>query len=183
MANLNAPFGLNPVGSISGGANQKLNEYKIASNETNAIFQGDMVQPDSGNIQQAGTGTTNIGVFWGCKFDDATTNKPNFKNQSVAGGNGAVADAFVYDDPHQVFEVQGDGASAQTDVMQTADVVVGTGSTATGVSGMTLDSAGPAGIGAGANLMIIGFSNKEGRSEIGSDNAVYNVLINEHLYA
>ena len=97
MANLDAAFGLNPVGSISGGANQKLNEYKIASNEANAIFQGDMVQPDSGNIQQAGTGTTNIGVFWGCKFDDATTNKPTFKNQSVAGGNGAVADAFVYD--------------------------------------------------------------------------------------
>ena len=63
MANLDAAFGLNPVGSISGGANQKLNEYKIASNEANAIFQGDMVQPDSGNIQQAGTGTTNIGVF------------------------------------------------------------------------------------------------------------------------
>ena len=39
MANLDAAFGLNPVGSISGGANQKLNEYKIASNEANAIFQ------------------------------------------------------------------------------------------------------------------------------------------------
>ena len=64
MANLDAAFGLNPVGNISGGANQKLNEYKIASDETNAIFQGDMVQPDSGNIQQAGTGTTNI-VFFG----------------------------------------------------------------------------------------------------------------------
>ena len=38
MANLDAAFGLNPVGNISGGANQKLNEYKIASNEANAIF-------------------------------------------------------------------------------------------------------------------------------------------------
>ena len=180
MANIDAAFGLNPVGSISGGANQKLNEYKIASNEANAIFQGDMVQPDSGNIQQAGTGTTNIGVFWGCKVEDATTNKPTFKNNSAAGGNGAVADAFVYDDPHQVFEVQGDGASAQSDVMQTADVVVGTGSTTTGVSAMELDSSD---IGTGANLMIIGFSGKTGRSEIGSANAVYKVLINEHLYA
>jgi len=180
MANIDAAMGLNPVGKIGSGPPQKMNEYKIASNEANAIFQGDMVQPDSGNIQQAGTGTTNIGVFWGCKFDDATTNKPTFKNQSVAGGNGAVADAFVYDDPYQVFEVQGDGASAQTDVMQTADVVVGTGSTTTGVSAMELDSSD---IGTGANLMIIGFSGKEGRSEVGSANIVYNVLINEHLYA
>ena len=106
--------------------------------------------------------------------------KPTFKNNSAASGNGAVADAFVYDDPHQVFEIQGDGASAQTDVMQTADVVVGSGSTVTGVSAMELDSTD---IGTGANLVIIGFSGKIGRSEVGSANAVYKVLINEHFYA
>ena len=64
--------------------------------------------------------------------------------------------------------------------MQTADVVVGTGATATGVSAMELDSSD---IGTGANLVIIGFSGKIGRSEVGSANAVYKVLINEHLYA
>ena len=183
MANLDAAFGLNPVGKIGSGPSQKMNEYKIASNETNAIFQGDMVQPDSGNIQQAGTGTTNIGVFWGCKYDDATTNKPTFKNNSVAGGNGAIADAFVYDDPYQVFEVQGDSgtASAQADIMQTADVVVGTGSTTTGISGMELDASD---IGTGANLMIIGFCGNSDRNQIdAAGHAVYNVLINEHLYA
>ena len=181
MANIDAAFGLNPVGSISGGANQKLNEYKIASNEANAIFQGDMVQPDSGNIQQAGTGTTKHWCFLGV-VNSTTQQLTNqlFKNNSAASGNGAVADAFVYDDPHQVFEIQGDGASAQTDVMQTADVVVGTGSTVTGVSAMELDSTD---IGTGANLVIIGFSGKTGRSEVGSANAVYKVLINEHFYA
>ena len=182
MANIDAPFGLNPVGKIGSGPSQKMNEYKIASNEANAIFQGDMVQPDAGYIQQAGTGTTNIGVFWGCKYDDATTNKPTFKNQSAASGNGAVADAFVYDDPYQVFEVQGDSgtASAQADIMQTADVVVGTGSTTTGISGMELDASD---IGTGANLMIIGFCGNSERNQIdAAGHAVYNVLINEHLY-
>ena len=165
MANIDAPFGLNPVGKIGSGPSQKMNEYKIASNEANAIFQGDMVQPDAGYIQQAGTGNTNIGVFWGCKYDDATTNKPTFKNQSEASGNGAVANAFVYDDPYQVFEIQGDSgtASAQTDIMKTADVVVGTGSTTTGISGMELDASD---IDTGANLMIIGFCGNPDRNQI-----------------
>ena len=178
MANIDAAFGLNPVGSISGGANQKLNEYKIASNEANAIFQGDMVQPDSVNIQQAGTGTTNTGVFWGCKYDDPTTNKPTFKNQYAT--TTAVADAFVYDDPYQVFEIQADGAYAQTAIQQAADITAESGSTTTGISTQELDSSD---IGTGANLLIIGFSGKSGRSEVGSANGVFKVLIQEHTYA
>ena len=179
MANVNAPFGFNPVEKIGGGAPGKLASYTIANNEANSIFQGDAVMNDSGNVQQGAAGANDLtGVFWGCKYDDPTTNKPTFKNQYAQVA--AEAEAFVYDDPYQVFEIQGDGASAQTDVMQTADVVVGTGSTTTGVSAMELDSSD---IGTGANLMIIGFSGKTGRSDIGSANAVYKVLINEHLYA
>ena len=65
--------------------------------------------------------------------------------------------------------------------MQTADVVVGTGSTTTGISGMELDASD---IGTGANLMIIGFCGNSDRNQIdAAGHAVYNVLINEHLYA
>ena len=47
MANLNAPFGLNPVGKIGSGPSQKMSEYKVTND---AIFQGDPVALGSGVI-------------------------------------------------------------------------------------------------------------------------------------
>ena len=76
------------------------------TSQVTAIFQGDAVQiaSNSGVLTQAGTGTTNVGVFWGCNYDDST-GKPAFRNQSAAG---QASVGFVYDDPYQVFEIQGD---------------------------------------------------------------------------
>ena len=82
MANIDAPMGFNPVGKIGSGPPQKASEYNITNG---VIFQGDAVQiaGNSGVLTQAGVGTTNVGVFWGCNFDDST-GKPTFKNQSAA---------------------------------------------------------------------------------------------------
>ena len=176
MANTDSPMGFNPVGKIGSGPSQKAAEYDVTND---AIFQGDAVQiaGNSGVLTQAGTGTTNVGVFWGCNFDDST-GKPAFKNQSAAG---QASKAFVYDDPYQVFELQGDSGtnSAQTDIGRTADIVVGTGNTTNGISGMELDASD---IGTGANVRIIGFSGNSSRNEIGVANTLYEVLIAEHLY-
>ena len=180
MANINAPFGFNPVEKIGGGAPGKLASYTIANNEANSIFQGDAVMNDAGNVQQGAAGANDLtGVFWGCNFDDST-GKPTFKNQSAAG---QASVAFVYDDPYQVFELQGKtGAnSAQTDVGRKADIVVGTGSTTTGVSGMELDT-GTFAVGADINCTVIGFSGNPARNALGEAHTVYEVLINEHLY-
>tara|TARA_B100000287_G_C20264249_1_gene635279 strand:+ start:84 stop:629 length:546 start_codon:yes stop_codon:yes gene_type:complete len=179
MANLDAAFGMNPVEKIGSGPSGKLGEYKIAASEANAIFQGSVVMPDSGYIQVGAAGSAPFtGVFWGCKYDDPTTNKPTFKNQYAT--TSAVADAFVYDDPYQVFEIQADGAFAQTAIQQAADITAESGSTTTGVSTQELDSSD---IGTGANLMIIGISGNPGRNELGSNNGVFKVLIQEHTYA
>jgi len=147
------------------------------------ISQGDVVKIDEaeGDVQlfaaaNGGTDATNaIGVFWGSSFDDSD-GKPTFKNTRPAS---QLAEVFVYDDPYQMFEVQGDGASAQTDVTKHADISVVAGSSITGVSKSELDSSD---IGTGNNLRIVGFSKKEGRDEVGSANIVYNVTITEHKY-
>tara|TARA_R110000796_G_scaffold61839_1_gene142949 strand:- start:37 stop:561 length:525 start_codon:yes stop_codon:yes gene_type:complete len=173
MANIDAPFGFNPVDTIGGAHPGKLGEYSMGND---VIFQGDLVKFASGLLVQSTAGDTNVGVFWGAQYDDAT-GKPIFSNQQPASTTGKV---FVYDNPYQVFEVQGDGASAVGDIGQTADQVQGQGSTATGVSIYELDSSD---IGTGANLTIIGFGKDPERSEVGSDNIVYRVLIKEHSYA
>ena len=44
MANLDAPFGLRPIGKRwSGQNNLQTNEHFIADNEASSIFQGDIV--------------------------------------------------------------------------------------------------------------------------------------------
>ena len=182
MANIDAPFGLNPVEKIGSGPSQKMSEYKIAASE-DAIFQGDAVMPDSGFIQQAEPANDLLGVFWGCKFDDPTTNKPTFKNQYAT--TTAVADAFVYDDPYQVFEIQGTSgtASQQTDIMSSNEIVTTNGSTSTGVSAMELKMTSMQAPGA-AQLNIIGFSGNPERNQIdAAGHAVYKVVIAEHVYS
>ena len=183
MANLDAPFGLSPIGKIGGGTDPAMNKYTAFADYASIISQGDVVKIDEagGDVQLfaangGGTDATNaIGVFWGSSFDDSD-GKPTFKNTRPAS---TLADVFVYDDPYQMFEVQGDGASAQTDISKHADVAVVAGSTVTGVSNSELDSSD---IGTGNNLRIVGFSDKEGRNDVGSDNIVYKVLITEHKY-
>jgi len=184
MANVNAPFGLNPVEKIGGGAPGKLASYTIANNEANSIFQGDAVMNDSGNVQQGAAGANDLtGVFWGCKYDDPTTNKPTFKNQYAQVA--VEAEAFVYDDPYQVFEVQGltGTASQRSDIQQSADIEATDGSTTTGVSAMSMDLTSLAAAGA-EQLNIIGFGGNQSRNQIDSDGcAIYKVVINMHTYS
>ena len=180
MANLNAPFGLNPVGKIGSGPSQKMSEYKVTND---AIFQGDPVALGSGVIAQCAAGAAACGVFWGANYDDSD-GKPQFRNNVPAS---QAATAFVYDDPYQVFEVQGDAGgaavSAQTNVGLTANYEVDTDGVNNGVSGYQLDTSGIGGSPTPVAMMITGFSTKEGRNEIGVANTVYTVLIDNHLYA
>ena len=177
MANLNAPFGLNPVGKIGSGPSQKMSEYKVTND---AIFQGDPVALGSGVITQCGAGSAACGVFWGANYNNSD-GKPQFRNNVPAS---QAATAFVYDDPYQVFEIQGDDSgsdvSDQTDVGQKANYVVDANGVNNGVSGYQLDTSN---LGSGADMMVTGFSTKEGRNELTAANIVYTVLIDNHLYA
>mgnify|MGYP006253442443 FL=1 len=111
---------------------------------------------------------------------DSSTGKPVFTNQSAAN---QASTAFVYDDPYQVFELQGISGtnSAQTDIGRKADIAVGTGNTTTGISGMELNTATFA-TGADINCTVIGFSGNPNRNALGEAHTLYEVLINEHLY-
>ncbi len=179
MANLDAPNGFNPIGKMGSGAPQKMNEYDAAGGYATKIYQGDLVKLNAGNVERgAANDTAFIGVFWGATFDDSD-GKPKFINNRPAS---QAAKVFVYDDPYQVFEIQGDGASTQSNIGNTTDINAGGGNDTTGTS---LMEAASGSFGAGnVNIRVIGISQKEGRNTVGTGgaNALYNVLINEHLY-
>jgi len=120
-------------------------------------------------------------VFNGCFYTDPTTGKPTFSNYypgSVNITQGKIT-ADVLDDPNQMFLIQNDGTSAATDYGKNADIVIGTGSTTTGVSANELDTSSIATT-AALNLKVIGLWDVPNNA-VGA-NAVVVVKINEHLY-
>jgi hypothetical protein len=152
MANTNGAFGLRPIGVQGQGANTTgVTEYRIASGNTNAIYQGSPVIPlSTGFIDRVGAaagGTVSlIGVFWGCEYVSSTTGEKVFSNYwpgSGADSNHPVK-AFVYDNPNQTYVICSDAsltneATARGHVFANANFADGqSGSTTTGISSAKL---------------------------------------------
>ena len=159
MANRNTVgFGLIPSGTLgatpsTGGQNK----YKIDSGYGSSIYLGQPVQYDTAggandnpgyiiNGQDAITRST-IGVFNGCFYTDATTNKPTFSSyfpRTTAPANSEDVDAFIIDNPFQQYNVQLDtrlaatAALAQAEMGKTLGLTVSANGAASANSGSTL---------------------------------------------
>src|SRR6056300_729865 len=155
MANSNGAFGLRPIGVVGQAANTTgATEYRIASGNTNAIYQGSPVKPlSTGVIDIVGSaegGTVGLlGVFWGCEYVSSTTGQKVFSNYWPGSGadTNFPVKAFVYDDPAQLFVIATSNvvAAANTEaevraaVFANADFALATsGVAATGISSATL---------------------------------------------
>lgn len=155
MANTNAPFGLRPVGHLSGG-DVRLHEYSIATGYASNIFQGDPVEMTGTgkNIQLAAAGNAdNLGVFWGCRYVDSGGNQ-QFSRYWPASTAATDIVALVYDDPNIIYECQIDTIAA-ADIGNLVDWAAGTGSTSTGVSGAYADESTKATINAALRVLEI----------------------------
>ena len=156
MANINGAFGLRPIGKVGQNTNSTgVTEYRIASTNTNAIYQGSPVIPLAAGVIDivgaAAGGTVGLlGVFWGCEYVSSVTGEKVFSNYWP--GTGADSNfpvkAFVYDDPAQLFLIATSNvvAAANTEAEVRAAVFANanfadgdTGSTTTGLSDATLD--------------------------------------------
>ena len=156
MAATLSPYGLKPVNLIGGqsfaGATR---EIKLSTNNTAAIYNGDVVQLTSaGNPQAiaatptAGTTSGIIGVCLGVRYVNPATKQPTFAQFLPANAiTGGYTDVFVIvaDDPDLVFQVQGTAAfgtltnGAAGAVGKNAALGFATaGSTSTGNSGVNI---------------------------------------------
>ncbi len=159
MANRNTQgFGLIPSGTLGGTPSTGgQNKYKIDSGYGSSIYLGQPVQYDTAggandnpgyiiNGQDAITRST-IGVFNGCFYTDATTNKPTFSSyfpRTTAPANSEDVDAFIIDNPFQQYNVQLDtrlaatAALAQAEMGKTLGLTVSANGAASANSGSTL---------------------------------------------
>jgi len=185
MANVNKPFGLRPVGNLSATGAQKQYGYSIASGYGTAIYQGDLVVVYDGYIikYDASTHTAPTGVFNGCQYNDPTrADKPTWKNYypgSITPNIGGII-CEVLDDPNQMFLVQAGGSVVAANIGKNADPTASTtGSTTSGVSAGSLDSASIAKT-AALTFKIVGL-NQDPENAFGSY-AVVVVKLNQHQY-
>lgn len=144
MANVLAPFGFQPTGTVSGATpNFRLSRRLIASTYGTAIFSGDVVSNVSGSASgylqlYAATTTAVAGVFMGCKY--LSTSQGRTVWSPYYPGSDAAADvtAYVIDNPDATFMVQVNYTSALglSAIQQNVTVVAGSpvGSTYSGRS-------------------------------------------------
>ena len=202
MANKDAPFGFRAIGGMgSSYETQGTSKYEIYDNSTTAIFQGDMMmtggynsdQPDAGSVNVnvgyvscslATENILNFGVFNGCFYIDPTTSKPTWKNYYPGAVNitTGTIDAYCYDNPQQLYEVQASGSLTQASMGNLIDSnTYVAGSTINGHSKMEL-AASVTGSGLTAQWRLIRGSEDPSNNDKSSANANWIVRLNESIY-
>ena len=200
MANKDAPFGFRAIGGMgSSYETQGNSQYQIADNSTSPIYQGDLCMTGGYNSDQTDANSVavavgyiscssvtenilNIGVFNGCFYNDPTTQKPTWKNYYPASVNitqGKI-DAFVYDNPMQLFEVQAYSTLSQSDMGNMVELgTYAAGSTVNGHSKTVISNGA---ISNTAQFRLIRVSEDPNNSDISSANCNWVVKFNEHIY-
>ena len=200
MANATTAYGLRPIGLVGSGANSTgVTEYEIASNNTNVIYQYEIVVPTSaGVIDQAGDtagGTTQaLGVLMGVQYHDSVQKKPVWINYWPGSGSVSVdtnypVKAYVADDPNQLFKVASDAsltnrATALAAVFANASLGTSarSGSTANGNSTSALNVASIATT-ATLPLRVVGIMDDEANSDFTAAGIPLIVRLNAHFNA
>lgn len=200
MANQETAFGLRPVGLVGSGVNSTgVTEYEIASDNTNAIYNGAIVVPlAAGVIDQAGDtagGTTQaLGVLVGVQYHDSTQKKPVWLNYWPGSGSVSVdtnypVKALVADNPNQLFVVAADAsltnrATALATVFANASLGTSarSGSTDTGKSSAELKVSTVATT-ATLPLRIVGLVDDDANNDYASAGAHLLVRLNAHFNA
>jgi hypothetical protein len=151
MTNTLAPFGFRAVRSRNANApNFAINKRRISKSYGTAIYHNDAVvtAPTTGYINVA-TGGASVaplaGIFVGCEYFSLSQNRFIWMPYWSGNTTDAAADpeCYVIDDPDAVFAVQvGNGASplALSAVQSNINLLAGTGSNYSGLSGMSVDS-------------------------------------------
>lgn len=169
MATVATPYGLKPINLIGGQAfnGGVIREYKVAANNSAAIFNGDLVALSTAGLPSAVSATPVanelaatsanatagiVGVCVGARYVDSS-GQPTWNNYlpaNVITGGGSDVFVLVMDDPDALFQIKGSAALGTFNsgtsgsgwpgaIGKNAQLGFGTaGLTSTGVSGMNL---------------------------------------------
>jgi len=143
MPNTNSPFGFRQVKGTGSVPTFEQNVRYIASGNSTAIFSGDAVIPlTTGYIAQATASTVRVeGIFVGCKYTSTSQKRTVWSNYWPGSDATGDVEAYVIDDPNAQFVVQAGATNIGfANIGEYIQLNVGTGNTATGISGMFVES-------------------------------------------
>lgn len=185
MANVNAPFGLRPVSTLTGAPwNGQARVYTSLASYGTAIYVGDPVV-DAGTTTLNADGTYTKDVQLAATTDVITgvviAVIADTRDSLPYRAANTLRRLLVVDDPNVIFEAQEatGGGLAAADLGFNISFNAGTPSTVTGRSGLTLKTDTEANTNTLA-LKLVGISSRP-NNEIG-DSCVWQVRINRHRY-
>ena len=179
MSSVASPFGLKPAFHPSGIIRQQLSTIPSGFNEN--IFQFSPVRIDdaTGAIRPAAAANdTILGVFAGVEFT-GTDGRRRVGNFWEANTVGTEIVAYYVGDAFTVYEIQGDGPIAQLNVGDMADYNTLAGNLTTGLSSVSLATAGLSA--AAAQLRVVGI-NPAADNVVGDAFTIAQVQIAEHAF-
>jgi len=148
MANTSTPFGFRQIKGTGSAPTYEQNTRYIASANATPIFFGDAVIPlATGYIAQATASTVRVeGIFAGCKYVSVSQKRTVWSNYWPGSDANGDVEAYIIDDPNAQFEVQstdsvGTAPVAFANIGEYINLAVGSGNTATGISGMSVNVA------------------------------------------
>lgn len=142
MANTNAPYGFRQYQGTGSAPTYEQVVMYIASTDTTDVFFGDPVVPlNTGYITQATSNTVQIaGIFVGCKYLSVSQKRTVWSNYWPGSDNNGDVEAYVVNDPNAKFvAITGGTGATQADVNANVGFAIGSGNTATGISGASID--------------------------------------------
>jgi hypothetical protein len=148
VTNVAAPFGFRQYRGMGSSPTYEQSVMTIDKDNATAIFFGDAVVPVTGSatgyITQATASTVALaGIFVGCKYLSTAQKRTVWSNYWPGSDASQDVEAYVITDPNAVFLVQAGGTNVGFDkIGQNIQLNVGSGSTATGISGMYVESPG-----------------------------------------
>ena len=126
------PYGFVPINLIGGQVFAgQTRQLPIASNYGTAIYFGDIVRLSGGTIVKE-TGTTTVsaagivGVFMGCSYTNPTTKQKTFSQFYTANTVADDIEAYVADDPDQLFKVAVTGGATSSTITPISGLILGT---------------------------------------------------------
>lgn len=193
MANVNAPFGLRPVGTVNGQPySGAVRAYSVPAGDGTAIYIGDAVKLDTtsqiidGQVYKdviiAASGDKLVGAVVGVL--------PSTRDSLTYRAASTQRIVLVADDPNQLFEIaQGASGTAlnANDIGLNADLSVVAGSAVTGYSASVINNATEATTNT-LDLKIVGMPNRADNDpgssvSSGAASSHFLVRINRHQYA
>lgn len=193
MANATTPFGFIPRSNLYNQPyNAGVRQYSVAAGNGTAIFVGDLVTAAGtsqfingqtfADVVQSATGD----VFQGVVVGFLPTDRDSLPYRAAS----TQRIAFVLDDPNAEFEVRqvaGGTPLTANDIGLNVNVVVGSGSTYSGWSGMAIDNTTEATTNT-LDCKIVGIVNRADNDPgsavgTGADSSVFIVRLNRHRFA